>query len=303
MIIDQARAHLGLHASLRTGTAAVCASVTLALLMLLTVGCRSKSFEDYLAMGDQAMHDSKLADAETDYQSAVQLAPNDPRTHAALGNLYLSEQKSGPAQLEFMRVLDLDPRNAAAHAALANLYVGQSQYGMAEGQARAAVALDPSRVNYHLDLASALIKENKQGDAEAEIRTAIGLDPKNAQAHLALANLLASEPGHQSEAQAEYGQAQALDPRLALPTTAVAPTPATSALASAPAAGPKIKVVDKKFLLTHDSPVYEKPDSSSRVVGRVHRKGFVRVTGITGNWLRVKLRSGVVGFIPVSTAE
>jgi tetratricopeptide (TPR) repeat protein len=302
MLVNRARARLMSRAAGRV-LAGLGACAALVLIILWSSACERKTVEDYLAAGDQAMRDSKLPQAEAAYQSAIQAAPNDPRTHIALGNLYVFEQKPGPAQLEFMKVLELDPKNAPAHAALANLYMGQNQFGMAEAQYRAAIVLDPTRVNYHLTLGSALIKENKLSDAEAEIRTAIGLDPKNAQAHLALANLLNSEPGRATEAQAELAQARALDPHL-VPPPAPEATPAES-VASAGPSGPavKIKPLDRKFLLTHDSQVYENPDSSSSVVGHVHKRGFVHVTGISGDWFQIKLRSGVVGFIPVSTAE
>jgi hypothetical protein len=35
----------------------------------------------------------------------------------------------------------------------------------------------------------------------------------------------------------------------------------------------------------------------------VHRRKFVRVTGITGNWFRIQMKNGTVGFIPLSAAE
>jgi tetratricopeptide (TPR) repeat protein len=292
---------LTIHAGRRRPLAAIVACA-----ILLTAGCRHAGVDTLLSQGDQAMRDSKLAEAESDYQSAIQAAPNDPRTHIALGNLYVFEQKPGPAQLEFMKVLELDPKNAPAHAALAGLYAGQSQLGMAEAQYRAAVVLDPTHVAYRMDLASILIKENKHGEAEAEFRTAIGLDPKNGQAHFALANLLASESSRAAEAQAEYAQAKALDPRLIPPGAAEASTTPESVSTPAPSTAPaayKVKAVDKKFYLTHDSPVYENPDSSSKVVAHVHKKGFVKVTGISGDYLQIKLRSGVIGFIPTKAAE
>jgi tetratricopeptide (TPR) repeat protein len=278
----------------------------LAVLVFSAAGCERKSVDDYLHMGDQAMRDSKLAEAETNYQKAIDAAPNDPRTHIALGNLYVFEQKTGPAQTEFMKVLELNSKDAPAHAALGNLYAGQQQFGMAEAQYRAAVVLDPTRPSYRTELAGVLAKEAKSADAEAELRTAIGLDPKNAQAHFALANLLSAQAGREAEAQAEYAQAKILDPRLVPPGAAAAeasPAAAATAVASARRPGAfKVKPIDKKFLVTHDSPVYENPDSRSRVVARVHKAGYVRVTGISGDWLRIKMRSGVVGFIPIKAA-
>lgn len=278
--------------------------VTAAAIIALAAGCTHKTVESYLQQGDQAMQASRLADAESAYEQAIKLAPDDPRPHVALGDLYLFEQKSDPAELEFMKVLDLDPKNAPAHAALGSLYTLQSHTGLAEGQYRAAVVLDPTKTAYRLSLGANLQKQGKLADAEAQFRTATGLEPKNAHAHLALANLLNATPNRQEEAQAEYAQVKALDPSL-MPAAAAAPAASPGAPSTAAAAPgvPKLKELNRKFKLTHDSPVYETTSSGSRVVAQVHRGKFVHVTGIAGDWLRIQMRNGTVGFIPVSAAE
>lgn len=275
-------------------------------ILAFAAGCSHKSVDSYLQQGDQAMQASRLADAESAYEDAIKLAPNDPRPHVALGNLYMFEQKSGPAEIEFMKVLELDPHNAPGHFALGGLYASQSESGLAEGQYRAAVVLDPTRSAYRLSLGTVLQKEGKLGEAEAEFRTATGLDPKNAHAHLALANLLNTLPNRQADAQAEYAQVKALDPSL-VPGVATAPaavpTTTTETTPPPPAGPPKIKPTNRKFRLTHDSPLYQMNNNTSPVVGQVHRGKFVHVTGIAGDWLQVKLRNGTVGFIPVTAAE
>ncbi len=254
------------------------------------------------------MQATKLSDAETAYQEAVKLAPNDPRMHIALGNLYIFEHKPSDAQVEFMKVLEIDPKNAATHVALGNLYNDQNQHGLAENQYRAAVALEPDRSNYHLDLGEVLRQEGKTAEAEDQIRTAIGLSPKDAKAHLALANLLASEPGRMTEANAEFDEVRALDPKLmpapAATTAASAPAGAATTTASAGGAtAPNIKPLNKLFLLTKNSPVYQNPDPTSSTIGQVHRRKYVHVTGIAGDYLQIKLKNGAVGFIPVTAAE
>jgi tetratricopeptide (TPR) repeat protein len=279
------------------------ATIFVAAAMFVMAGCHHKSADDFLAEGDADMQATKLADAETAYQEAVKLAPNDPRTHIALGNLYIFEHKDDDAQVEFMKVLELDPRNAATHVALGNLYSDQNHRGLAENQYRAAVALEPDRYNYHLDLGEVLRQEGKLAEAEDQIRTAIGLNPKDAKSHLALANLLAGEPGRAAEANAEFDEVRALDAKLlpAAAATAAALTPGAGGTTAAVA--PTIKPLNKLFLLTRNSPVYLNPDETSSTVGQVRRKKYVHVTGITGNYLQVKLRNGTVGFIPVSAAE
>lgn len=294
--------------SKRTLLARTAAAIAAGATILILAGCHHKTADDFLAEGDTDMQTTKLADAETAYQEAVKLAPNDPRVHIALGNLYVFEHKSGEAQIEFMKVLEIDPKNAATHVALGNLYSDQNQRGLAENQYRAAVALEPDRYNYHLDLGEVLRLEGKTQAAEDQIRTAIGLSPKDAKAHLALANLLASEPGRTTEANAEFDEVRALDAKL-IPAPAAtaatnAPEGAATTTASAGDSGaPKIKPLNKLFLLTKNSPVYTNPDSTSSTVGQVRRKKYVHVTGITGDYLQIKLKNGTVGFIPVSAAE
>lgn len=279
--------------------------LTIATVAIAFPGCHKQSADDFISAGDSAVKAQKLDEAEGDYKQAIDLAPNDARPHSALGNLYLQEHKQADAQAEFMRVLELDAKNAPAHTALGDIYSGQAQYPMAEAQYRAALALDPSRADYHVDLGGVLAKEGKPADAETELRTAIGFDPKNAQAHYQLGMLLAAMPGHEAEAKAEFDQAHQLDPKLIPPTPTAAPTASTTA---APAGAPaeKVKAINppRLFVLTHDSPVYTSPDSTSAVVANVRHKKYVRVIGIAGkDWLQIKLKNGTVGFIPTSAAQ
>jgi hypothetical protein len=131
---------------------------------------------------------------------------------------------------------------------------------------------------------------------------------------LALANLLATEPGRATEANAEFDEVRALDAKLmpapASTAAAVAPPPGAPppAVASVPppapgAAAPQIKPLNKLFLLTKNSPVYQDPDATSSTIGEVRRKKYVHVTGIAGDYLQIRLKNGTTGFIPVSAAE
>ncbi len=270
----------------------------MSLALVAVAGCAHKSVDDYLGAGDQAMQKAQLSTAEQNYQAAESLAPNDPRVHVALGNLYVFEQKPDSAQVEFMKVLELDPGNAAAHSALGQLYQSESQLGPAEEQFRAAVALTPADPDYRVALGRLLQKAGKTDRAESEMRTAIGLAPRDARYHLALAYLLNSMPGRQAEAQSEIAEVQALDPHLipaAAATPAAAPTPA---VATTP-----IRPLNRKFLLTQNSPVHETADQTSPILAKVHRGRWVHVTGIQGRWFQVTLRNGTVGFIPTSAAE
>jgi Flp pilus assembly protein TadD len=278
---------------------------TLVIATILGAGCNRKGASEYLTAGDEAMQNTRLAAAESDYRQAASAAPTDARPHLALGGLYLFEHKPPQAVSELMKAVDLEPSNPKAHAMLASAYTAQSELGLAEAQGRAAVALAPAQAEYRMSLGSTLQNEQKLGAAEAEYRTAVGLAPRNAHAHLALAALLNSEPNRQNEAQAEYGEVRALDPSLVPATIANAPAPAnTSPPSTAPITqGPAIRPTSKRFLLTHNSPVYESMSDSARVVAQVHQRRYVHVIGLGGQWLRIQLRDGTIGFIPATAAE
>jgi tetratricopeptide (TPR) repeat protein len=279
--------------------------VLLVLAFQLNSACGHRSADSYLKAGDEAMQNTHLADAESDYRQAIQIAPNDAQPHLALGSLYIFEHKPQQAQTELMKALELEPNNPKAHAALANAYTAQSQLGAAEAQGRAAVALATANAEYRMTLGTTLQNEQKLGAAEAEYRTAIGLEPRNAHAHLALASLLNSEQNRQAEAQAEFAQVRALDASLLPASIAAAPSPVSSPAASATVSAEKsaIRDTNRRFLLTHDSPVYDSTSGGARVVGQVHRNKYVRVTGLGGQWLRIQLRNGTIGFIPATAAE
>ena len=279
----------------------------LVLLGALTAGCSRKGVSDYLAAGDEALQNTRLGDAENDYLQAAKLAPNDPRPHLALGSLYIFERKPPQAQDELMKALELEPGNPKTHAMLAKSYTAQSQPGLAEAQGRAAVALAPGNADYRMSLGATLQSEQKLAAAEAEYRTAIGLLPNNAQSHLTLATLLNSEANRQDEARAEYAQVKVLAPNL-IPPMAVsmaAPAPSTMLATSTQPAEQQssIRNINKRFVLTHDSPVYESMTTGAKVVAMVHRRRYVHVTGLAGQWFRIQLRNGTIGFIPMTAAE
>jgi tetratricopeptide (TPR) repeat protein len=297
---------------------------------LLILGCSHKSARQYIRAGDQALHDNQVGSAQEDYEAAVKLAPDSARTHLKLGDFYMFEHNYPAAETQYIKVATLQPFNAQSRARLASVYSARAQWSLAENQMRAAVALDPISSDYRVKLANVLNRRNQVGQAEIELRTAVGLSPADARMHLALANFLATLPNQRNAADEEFARVRQLDPSLlpsaessaepgtmtsgaapgpsmnpgtmAPPGGEVASAPPPSAPAMAPAAKP-MKVLNKRFRLTHNSPVYQNPDGSSAVLAQVHRRRYVHVTGITGDWLQVTLHNGTVGFIPVSAAE
>ncbi|HKD66553.1 MAG TPA: hypothetical protein VKB84_06905 [Candidatus Binataceae bacterium] len=297
---------------------------------LLAFGCGRRSASDYIKAGDQALHDNQVGNAQEDYEAAVKLAPNDPQAHLKLGDFYMFEHNYPAAENEYTKVASLQPLNALSRASLAKLYSARSQWSSAENQMRAAVVLNPASAEYRRQLALILNQRRQLGQAEIELRTAVGLSPGDARLHLALANFLITLPNERNAADEEFARVRQIDPSLLPATSAPAPeaaAPPSEAAGAAPAAPPPapsvasapppaapisgtaasaanpVRPLNRKFLLTHNSPVYQNADAGSPVLAQVHRRKYVHVTGIAGSWLQVTLRNGTVGFIPSSAAE
>ena len=276
--------------------------------IIVSTGCQKMATEDWMSEGNKAVSAGKTADAERDYLHAVRVAPGDFHAHLALGGVYQREHNLALAEEEFMTAVELNPRDSESHAKLARIYFDQSRWFLAEEQYRAAVALDQARAAYRIGLGQTLSRENRPSAAEQELVTAAGLEPTNADAHFQLAELLRATPGEEMDAQYEYEQAHSLDTKYIDPNApaAASPAPASSApaaQASAAPAKPQIKPVNRRFLLTKNSKVYEAPDQNSSIVGAVHQRKYVQVTAIEGDWLQVRLRNGSVGFVPAVAAE
>jgi uncharacterized protein YgiM (DUF1202 family) len=78
---------------------------------------------------------------------------------------------------------------------------------------------------------------------------------------------------------------------------------AGSGASDRPAAAASVKPVKKRFLLAKPTAIYSEPDTSSTVVEHVRGGIRVNVTGITGDWLQLKLHNGKTGYIPAEAAE
>jgi Flp pilus assembly protein TadD len=128
------------------------------------------------------------ADAEALYRKAIELDPNDPRSHNNLGRLLMIRQNtpSEEAERKF-----LDPNDVRAHDNLGPLLVTKQNITSeeAEKEFRRTIELDPKLAMPYSNLAAVLLVRGPQHYAEAEtlLWKAIKLDPN---LQLAYANLV-----------------------------------------------------------------------------------------------------------------
>ena len=60
---------------------------------------------------------------------------------------------------------------------------------------------------------------------------------------------------------------------------------------------------DKIFQLTADAPVLSEPSQYGKKISEVHRGHDVHVVGLSLNYMKIRMRDGVEGFIPVTALE
>ncbi len=64
-----------------------------------------------------------------------------------------------------------------------------------------------------------------------------------------------------------------------------------------------LKPMDKEFVLTADSPVRSEPNRWAKRVAEVHKGHSVHVVGMSLNYIKIKMKSGTEGFVPIAAVE
>jgi hypothetical protein len=70
-----------------------------------------------------------------------------------------------------------------------------------------------------------------------------------------------------------------------------------------PSAVELVKPVDKVFVLTHDAGVLEKPNRWAKKLAEVHATHNVHVIGLSLDYMQIRMKSGLEGFIPMTALE
>ncbi len=70
-----------------------------------------------------------------------------------------------------------------------------------------------------------------------------------------------------------------------------------------PAAVEVVKPADKVFVLSHNAAVVDKPNRWAKKLAEVHQGHNVHVVGIALNYMRIRMKSGLEGFIPITALE
>jgi tetratricopeptide (TPR) repeat protein len=223
--------------------------LALALSLVLSAGCsKASKARRRLASADRAFQAQKYDDAEIEYASVLRLSPRNPVAFRQLGLIYFAEGRPLIAFDALKVALKLDPNNTDVQLKLAELYGnrGDLKTGLGllgsvlqtdPGNARALTLLvemcpsneiahvtqrvetqlregGPGAAACHAALGWIDLRTQKLGEAESEFQQASAIDPKLDAPYLGLVALYTLRL---SEAESEFQKASAMDPKLDAP--------------------------------------------------------------------------------------
>jgi hypothetical protein len=70
-----------------------------------------------------------------------------------------------------------------------------------------------------------------------------------------------------------------------------------------PAAVSLVAPTDKVFVLTHDTPVLDQPNQFGKKLAEVHKTHNVHVVGLALNYMKIRMKNGLQGYIPITALE
>ena len=98
--------------------------------------CRNTArAKEHVAQGNRYFEQKRSAEAENEYQQAIQINPDFAEAHYRLGLLQIEEEHPSAAIKSLSRAVDLDRKNRDARLQLGNLLVSATQYAEARQQA------------------------------------------------------------------------------------------------------------------------------------------------------------------------
>jgi hypothetical protein len=70
-----------------------------------------------------------------------------------------------------------------------------------------------------------------------------------------------------------------------------------------PAAVSLVAPTDKVFVLTKDASVLDQPNRFGKKLAEVHKTKNVHVVGLALNYMKIRMKNGLQGFIPITALE
>lgn len=173
-----------------------------------------------LTRGTAHLQLRNLPAARTDYETAKQIAQNDPAVYNSLAVVSLAENKPQDAISSFENALNVDPTNFDALNGLVTLYGRNNEIDKAHARLDQAINAHPKLGSLHYLKAQAFGYQQNPQMVETELNKALELDPNYMPAYSALAALYI-QAKQEDRAIAQYQKIISMRPDNATPYTLI----------------------------------------------------------------------------------
>jgi tetratricopeptide (TPR) repeat protein len=130
-----------------------------------------------VALGEIALAESKLDEAEKAFRRALELNPQSPRAHSGLAEIFLAGNKNSEAIEEARAALAAGDDRGSTFSLLGVAQVISGKYDEALPNLDEALKRDPQNVIALLYRAEVFIARNKLSEAIADLRAAAAIEP------------------------------------------------------------------------------------------------------------------------------
>ncbi len=113
--------------------------------------------------------------AASQFQKAVETAPDSPQTHSYLGTALRTQGYLGKALSEYQKAIDLDPNYASAYTDLGITLLYMNKLDESMAKLKKAISLNPNYPDAYYYLARVLENKNNAKDAVSNYQTFIDL--------------------------------------------------------------------------------------------------------------------------------
>ena len=156
----------------------------------------SEDFEAHYNLASMLQARGDTADAQTEYEAALQIRPEDATANNALGAVLLASGQAGRAMLYFQTATQTSPDYFDAHYNLGNALASADDFRAAAREFAAAVRIRPDDADAHANLGSALAELGNFVEAKAQFERALEINPAHTLARENLQQLQSAMANH-----------------------------------------------------------------------------------------------------------
>lgn len=131
------------------------------------------AIDTHLELGQAYIRANQPDKALDEFQQALAINQNSPRTLLALGQIFERQGENDKAQAYLENAIKLAPKFVKAHVALANLYQKTDRAGQAAEHLKQAATISPKNVDRHFQLAQVLVASGQTDEAAKVLKTAM----------------------------------------------------------------------------------------------------------------------------------